>query len=459
MTVRDYFKNFSWRVDTGLITWIIITAALLAASIVIILKGPVLGSDSYSYLDMEVSRPPGYPLFLYLMRMFGEHYLMITVIVQTLFNAAVFIIFFQYIRKRFNIPVLYMLFLLPLAVYYFIAHVEPQKILTESVAFPLFLLLSICFIEGLIKKNLHSFIIVLVVNTVLVLIRGQFLYVYPLVILAGIYVFIRNKKYIQTKYITVFSLAVILSFASYALINRVYHYILHDTFTDTQTNMSFIRNAMYISGQDDYTLFENELLQNIHRDLYDSLYSAGFNKDGFDDKVNPIINREERRRSDLIEHYHENLINIAHVLRSDIIREKFPEVEETEFAVTQDKILRKLSFTLIPENFSLYLYLIASEIIYFGFNASRVYLLMFILLFAISTFGLIKENIYGEITFFFLIAYLSNLLLMALSNRVLGRYSIYIQFVILSLLLVFFLKIMLTEKPDAGQNAQSNLNG
>lgn len=438
-SLREFFKKTDWI----RIAWVTIITTLLIASVYIIFKGPDLGNDSYSYIHMYVFRPPGYPLFLAFLRLFTDHSLWLAVILQTFFNAAVFIFFIRYICKEFGIHPVLSLLILPFIVYYFVSMVEPQKILTESIAFPLFLLLSVYFIKGVIHKNIKGLIIALGINVILVLIRGQFLFVFPLVVLAGCYVIIWNRTYQNAKSIALFFAVVVISYGSVGLINRTYHYIVHDTFSDTQSYLSFVRNAFYISEKDDYLLFEDEFQQELHREMYDTLYSSGLNADAFYDTINPAIPKQDRRRSDLVIHFHESLKTIAQILLGDLIRDKYQDLNQFEYELERDELLKEFSGTLIKENFSLYMYLVASEIVVYGFNGNRTFMLTTALIFIISFIGLWRANKFSEILFFFIIARVLNLLVMALSNRVLGRYTMYEEFILLSVLMVMFIKFMI----------------
>lgn len=202
-------------------------------------------------------------------------------------------------------------------------------------------------------------------------------------------------------------------------------------------------NTFYVSEKDDYLLLEDQMLRDFYRELYDSLYSNGYNLDAFYDKINPTIPEGDRRRSDVIIHYHNNYLNVY-----DTVKSKFEEndLNSMQFVLNRDKRLKAIAFEILPEHISTYLYINMADIFVFGFNNNRMYLLMFVLLGLISFVGLIKQNMYGEILFFFGIAHLLNFILMALSNRVLGRYSFYITFVIFSLLIILFIKTILLEK-------------
>lgn len=459
MDQKDLYKKISGRFDSTLFSWGIITISFLIGSIYIIQKGPILGNDSYGYMQMYMIRPAGYPLFLFVLRQLSDNYLMLAVVVQTIFNAVSIILFIQFISKTFDLKGFYLLFMLPLSIYYLVNVVGAGAILTESIAFPTFLILAIYLIRSILNRNLKDLFIALLINVVLVTIRVQFLFVFPLIFLIGIYIIFRNRHYLTAKYVALFCLSIPLAVLSGNLINRTYHYIFHDTFDGAEVNMTFVKIAMYISDEEDSELFEDERVRKIHSTVYDSIYSAGYNMNAFYENIYSSIPVEDRRRSDLIEHYHYNLNNIGSYLWRDFVTKPYNPSSEIEDSLVRARIVKKIASTILQKKWETYLYFIFSEIFVFGFSADRDYFIMFMLLYGLSFLGLIFTNRLGEIFFFLLTGHIGNLLLTALSNRVLPRYTFYLDFVILSMLIVTFIWILIkvTNKGELQKYLSKNI--
>lgn len=427
------------------VLWGVVGITLAVSSIMIMAKGPVLGNDSYSYLDMSVFRPAGYALFLYCLRVFGESQLTATVVIQTLFNAVVIFYFLKYIQQRFGVNTKYLLLLLPLVVYFLIQKIEPENILTEAIAFPVFIIISIQIIEGILQNRLKNLLIASLLNIILVLVRGQFLLIFPFLFIVSLYLLYKRWNWEAVKKVALLGVFLVLSLLSTSLLNKTYHFIFHDTFADTQLNMSFVMNAMYISEKDDFKLFEDEQIQTIHREVYDTLFVQAYNKDGYTRKIQLTLNKEEQKRSELIHHYHQNLLSIGTTLDSDIIRSKFPGLNSEEYLIQRTELFKELASEIIYAHPVSYFYVNLADIFVYGFGNSRMYLLVFVMFYLISFLGSLKRNDLAGIFFLFQTVYLMNYVLIALSNRVLPRYTFYYEFILLTVLIISMVKILTSE--------------
>lgn len=453
MNRRDNSGISRYLLSEDKILWSIICASIIILSIAIIAKGPVLANDSYSYLRMSVFRPAGYALFLYCMRIFGEYQNIAIVVVQTMLNSAVIFYFLIFIQQRFIEKAKYLLLFLPLILFFLFFIIRPERILTESLAFPLFLLIAILVIDAILQNNYRKLLIASIVNVILVLVRGQFLLIFPFLFLVSLYILYREWDWKTVKKTFSLGLFIILSLLSTSFINKTYHYVVHDTFADTQMNMSFIMNAMYVSEKEDYKLFEDEQIQHIHQDVYNALFKNSLNKDGFIQKIKPALNEEEQRRRELIYHYHENLLSIGSILDSEIISDRYDGLNQQEFLIQRTELFKILASEIIYAQLASYIYVNLADIYVYGFGGNGMYLLLFLTIYLITFIGLLKNNDMAGIIFLFQTAYLLNFVLISLSNRVLPRYTFYYEFVLISLLIICFiqffsLKISITNQID-----------
>lgn len=145
-------------------------------------KGFLIWRDSNAYLacDGRSGIVPVYPLMLYLNKvLFGENvYLYAVVAEQTVLTVACIMLFSEYIRKTFSLsffwtyPVVILAAFMPFTVNYPLS-LSNHDIMTEALAYPLFYLYMICFLETIFKKRYRMVAVTVLASSAMALLRTQ----------------------------------------------------------------------------------------------------------------------------------------------------------------------------------------------------------------------------------------------------------------------------------------------
>ncbi len=429
--------------------WIITWLLLGITAIYIFLQGPALGGDSYGYLRMDLIRPVGYPFFLYLMSIFGDYQQVVVMIFQVLLNIGVAAYFLKKINSLFKLSPLFNLFLLPLLLYTIVYFSQPHALLSEAITFPLFLIVSTYLIESILTRDTSYLYKAIFLNTLIFLIREQFLFLYPLIGLLFIYIqflFCHQKNRENLKKSALFIATIVLCLIGASTLNKTYHYIVHDTFSNPHMNVSFFPTAIYVADIDDSDLFEDPDIRNAYLEIYQTIEEYGLTMNRFHQNIYTEINPAERRKSDLIQHYHQSFEGIQNLVRDYYGTDDRPPSEINQNVLKMDTEIKTMTKELIKSHPWMFLYINLSDILVYGFDNNRGYLMLFFLITLISFWGLIKRNQYGTILFFFLSGHLLNLLASSLSIKIIPRYTFYMTFMISTLLMIILIRFLLEKK-------------
>lgn len=145
-------------------------------------KGYLIWKDSQAYLacDGRTGIMPVYPVLIYLNKvLFGEmFYLYAVVAEQTILTVCCITLFAEYIRKTFSLdyimtyPVILLSAFMPFTVNYPLS-MSNHDIMTEALAYPLFYLYMICFLQSIFKKQYRMVFITVLASSGLALLRTQ----------------------------------------------------------------------------------------------------------------------------------------------------------------------------------------------------------------------------------------------------------------------------------------------
>ncbi len=168
--------------------------------------GTVICVDSPSYISMDRSREPFYPLLLALFRKIfggfgGEGYLFGVVLFQSLLAALAAYAIVECARKEFKTSKIesVLILLLPLSVSLLCrfaagrASMYSNSIMTEGIAIPLYLLFFCCLLEYVINYGLKSLMASVLLVFVLISTRKQMYITIPMLGVAILYVELKKK--------------------------------------------------------------------------------------------------------------------------------------------------------------------------------------------------------------------------------------------------------------------------
>jgi hypothetical protein len=203
----------------------------LLAVVLLLNNDPIFSPDTGSYENNSILRIGMYPLiinfFKFLFKMNAFKYL---AIFQTLFSLGTIYFLTKFLRTFFNLNfylhvALVGIFLFPLA-----THVSAFNIISESIAYPLFLLTSLSFFKVLAYKDTKNTILFVTFLFLLCFTRQQFVFFYVVAFIYGIYMMIFEKN---IKISSKVFLASALSLCSFFIAEKSYHKIYHGHFAGT----------------------------------------------------------------------------------------------------------------------------------------------------------------------------------------------------------------------------------
>lgn len=238
---------------------LILLCANLAILLFLTLKGPILISDSESYLSFTPFRTPIYPLFLAALRFVTpSHFLGLAAFLQTALTLAAATLSCRELQKRFGwstavaLPA-YLLSILPL----FKLPLCPlcqeigNTIATEGLAYPAFLAFCAIALRSLCETEFKRLLILSFAAALCAAIRPQLLFCYPAVLFV-LFAARRNKAIAPLK-LGAALLAMLLFHGLFSLGHKIYSGFAPNPFPRQQ----LLTTILHVCEPEDVALFEN----------------------------------------------------------------------------------------------------------------------------------------------------------------------------------------------------------
>jgi len=309
----------------------------------VLIKGGHYMPDSYAFLEMRFNRSPFYSSFLKIFTyVFDNKYELPVIIVQYGFIVFAVQTLISNLSKVFNLNTFSVItlqgILLAPCVYW---HFTGGSILSESLAYPLVLLVfwyTYKAFNDLDEKPIYRSLLLLFF---LILTRGQFIVFVPIILAVSIYIIYQNKNFKST--FAVLLLSVALPFIT-DISEKVYNKIVFGYYTsNAMSNVHLITSGFYLSNDYDIELFKTEDERTYFKIINQSLKKADMMRmqaieNGFDD----------------FEFYKQNFSNICnrrvHELGLDYFEQKGFNFFEQNIAL--NKLCGNMIKPLIKSNFS-----------------------------------------------------------------------------------------------------------
>lgn len=247
-----FFTIFVRKKPNIILLKVLISLILLSF---ILIKGGLIHPDTKSYLEFEMQRPLIYPIFLYFFDTIWSNHIIIIFAIG-LFGLISAHLLSKKINSVFLTSKLYevVFFITLLLPYVFNEYLVANYLLAESISYPFFIMF-VYYTIRVFESNYQKPAIVklLILSSLLVLTRGQFVIIYPALIILAMYPLIFKSK---TKFF--FAIAVVLSFIFTNIIDSTYHLIVHGKFEKTNFGGYMLSgNALYSSIPSDSVLFDD----------------------------------------------------------------------------------------------------------------------------------------------------------------------------------------------------------
>jgi hypothetical protein len=387
--------------------------------------------DSYAFLDMRFNRSPFYCSFLKLFTsVFGENFEIPVIIFQYGFIVYAIQTLTANLSKAFNLNTFNVLvlqgILLAPCVYW---HFTGGSILSESIAYPLVLLVfwhTFKAFKDLDFKPIYKTSIFLFL---LILTRGQFVIFVPVILMVCVCILYQKRNFKSSYFVLLLIIA--MPFLT-NLTEKIYNKVVFGYFTsNAMSNVHFITSGFYLSKDSDIELFKTEDERAYFQIINESLKEAGLMRNqvvvnGFDD----------------YQFYERNFSNLCnrrvHELGLAYFEQKGLNYYEQNIAL--NSLCGSMIVPLIKSNFSNWTKLLFKNL-KTTFGTTKQMLLILVLLFY-SLFMLWKQS---DIIYKFIALactfMLANNLLIALVVYANKRYVFYFDWVIFGIVVLLLNRI------------------
>ncbi|WP_133240805.1 hypothetical protein [Marixanthomonas spongiae] len=375
--------------------------------------------DSPAYIEMWFRSAPGYPLFVNAVQaVFGTYFMVALKVLQLCLGLTAVWFFIKQLRKHVAMQDFWFLLL---TVILLIPYVYNQKvanfILSEGLAFPLYLLVTAHLLVFFFKERRKHLLYALAFLFVLLLTRKQFLFFVPIAIVMMVWLGYRAKN---LKTLLPYGFAFLALPFLISLADSTYHKIVHGHFTNTPWNgVHLLAPAMYIADKDDGSIYASEEEKAYFNAIYAQIEQKKYNEKAAVSEGKNVIS-----------HYIANFPNIANHTIYPIGKERYEDtLSEKEALIKIDQTTTAMAFPLIRDNFKKWFSLYLKNFSY-GFENSKYALLFVILLcFGIFNIHVPNTNSYKAIAFTAAIT-LANMAVVAIGMHTLKRFIFYNDWVL-----------------------------
>lgn len=410
-----------------------ILLGIFSITFLLALRKPVeLLNDSEGYLEMSLIRSPAYPIFIKsIQKIFGNYFLTATACIQFVLLAIAIFFLVNTFRKIYKLnPFWYFLLALLLISPALYQVNVTSRILSEGLAYPLYLVVFSLFIKGFCETKTKPLLVSLPFLLILLLTRGQFIYMAAVGFLLVLYILWKQKGIIRKSWIL--GLFIVLPILA-NLTDKTYHYVVHQHFVATPwTGIHLITPAFFVANESDVSIFSTEEEKTFFSKIYSDL----------EEKELTLSSIKEKNGHPTF-FYIQNFSKIANGTVFDEGRYLIGSpVEDAETFVKLDKLTTKMAPPLVLKNFKKWLRLYYENFV-FGLNGARYAMLY--LLFLVITFFVVFKNPSREAKFILMgsLITLSHIAIIAIGMHTIKRFTFYNDWI---LFFIFFILLNLLIK-------------
>ena len=387
--------------------------------------GIMLFPDSEGYLQMDIFRSAGYPLFLKFHHIiFGNYYLFATIISQFLFLFYAILwllntLYLTVLKSTWSIAILFLILVLPIFYEFNLSF----SILSEAIAYPLYLLVISQLISGFFFKKTMHFYIGLVLLLLLISVRGQFLFVFVVYFLS-IILFFRHSL-LSRKTLLLIGATVLVPFVSVA-IDVSYHFLKHNMAVTTPwTGIQIAALPFFVSEESDANLFEDAQEKAYFTNVFQKLKSKN------------LLLSQVPKDTQVMNFFYEKYTTICNgTINAD--GEIFFIALKTlnQKTVANDRMSAKIATKLFAKNWKEYAKIYFKNV-GFGFGTNK-YFLMMLLFLVLSVYKILSNDfLFYWLIFIGSLCAIGNVLIVSLAEPAQSRYVFYNNWVLIVFFLIF----------------------
>ncbi|WP_299247013.1 hypothetical protein [uncultured Aquimarina sp.] len=386
-----------------------------------------------SYVGLSLITPPGYGTFLFVFRkLFGEdHYYPIIVFVQLVLGFASCWYLVKIIRKVFEVDkrLLILIDVMLLAPIFIPEYLTVNRIVTQGLAYPCFLVITAFLLQYLFLKNKRTIVWLLLSVFIGMLIRTQFFFIVPVLLLIFGYQWYVNKKSKQFATPIVLILLILMMVSA---VQKTFNYVVHDTYVNVSgTGLLLTTAPFFVADEEDYKIYDDTEIQ----EYYKQMYKIAVDRKLLDDFYVPF-------NDNVFHHFDYNFVNISYGVLSEEGR-KFlmPSNPNTHLAlIANDKFLMNMWLPLLLDNFWKCLDLFYKNVEHAFGGFYMIWLSLLLLIGSLCFWIKYKEKL-ALVAFIWMLFTFSNIILVCIALHSIGRYMIYHQWILPVLLILLLDKI------------------
>lgn len=404
-------------------------ALYLATFAFVMLKDPVLGNDSFSYNVMEISRFPGYAVFMrVLLKIFGVNlYTHIIILIHVLFGLTAIHVFTNKLNQIFKLTFVQNIGVLLLLLFpFFTKPLLANDVASEGICYPLYLLIITYSIKVVFQRQFSKIYFLALLLIALTITRGQFIIV-PIII-AFIFILKERHRFRKKPQLTVIILLLLVPFVT-NMLDKSYRKMVHGHFVKTPYSyVNAVALPLFVSKKDDFKTLKNEDYKEIFKFSYQRI-----------DSLNLLNSKVEGSLEEKYMRFHENFPLICnqniHMGGVDYYMNK--GFSRAEAYIKTEEACKAIMFNAIKHNFKDYILIYYTNVIY-GFKS--VFIALFFLITALWSFVKVIKKFELDTGFilFTSLLVISNALIVAIACHSISRYLVYNYFsiIIIPLLLI-----------------------
>jgi hypothetical protein len=399
---------------------------LLICLIFFIRTGPIYYPDSDGYLNMWLIRSCGYPLFIAFFKLvFGAGYISFLLLAQFLLSIAGCCYLTRCIRKTISLNkwlTLIVFGFLTVPVVYEIK--VSNSILSESLAYPLYLFIVGNLLLAFVGNQLKNYYSLFFLSYLLILIRGQFLFIIPVLII-GILILTLKKGFTKEASLLIF-FAFLIPITAMAT-DVIFHKIAHNKAIATPwTGIQMAALPFFVADKNDAALFDSKIEQDYFNHIYKKLQDK------------KIALNQLYPDQDPMEFYFSNYTVICNKTLNDDGLDFFNANWSIDEKIIQnEKITAAIAIPLLKDNFKEW-FGIYIQNARKGLGSAKM-MLLYTTLLVLSIFVFLKkEKKHALFILMGLLLLFGNVFLVALVEPVLSRYTFYNNWILITIILFLF---------------------
>lgn len=392
-----------------------------------ILQPAIYSPDTNSYWHLDITRYPGYVLFLRTFEfIFGDFFDYAVVGFQLIFAIFSIHVFLRNFGNFLKLNWLLRIILLGILVFpLFPPLATANNLCSEGLSYPLYLLLISLILDFLFRNQLKKIYFLILVFVMLALTRGQFAVVMPIVIF--IFLLKYRKQAFQKKNLKYLMLLILVPFISNTL-DSTYRKMVHGYFITTPFSyINAITLPLYLSTEADSALFENPDQKALFLKTYKRIDSLGL-----------LSSKVDGTDTEKYQLFHDNFPYICNQSFHNMGAKYFYNKHNDPFKnhIDTEQAAKEMFPLLLSKHFNEWLSLYSISV-FRGFGSLFVFI-FFIVVCIVSGWKSLK-NFTSENGILFLASLLiiSNALLVAVAVHTITRYTFYnfaLGFIILIIL-------------------------